>query len=248
MIGSFGLYGGLMLTLLGVLSVIVPLRFLGIRTRPLGGAVALMGLAVVVVAAAWPARETRVATARSRLDAFVPAYQFHEVHAVRVQAPPGRVFQAIKGVRANEILLFKTLMSIRRFGRRGPESILDASERLPLLEVAIRTSFLLLADEPPREMVVGTIVHAPPVLPGGQLTPDVFRTLTRPGFAKAAMNFHVEPAGPGASRVVTETRVFATDPTTVCRFAVYWRLIHPGSAIIRIMWLRAIKARAEATS
>jgi hypothetical protein len=29
------------------------------------------------------------------------------------------------------------------------------------------------------------------------------------------------------------------------QFAVYWRLIHPGSDIIRRMWLRAIKRRAE---
>jgi len=32
------------------------------------------------------------------------------------------------------------------------------------------------------------------------------------------------------------------------RFAAYWRVIYPGSALIRVMWLRAIKQRAEAAS
>jgi hypothetical protein len=39
--------------------------------------------------------------------------------------------------------------------------------------------------------------------------------------------------------------VFATDPASCRRFAVYWRVIYPGSALIRRMWLRAIRLRAE---
>jgi hypothetical protein len=40
------------------------------------------------------------------------------------------------------------------------------------------------------------------------------------------------------------THVFATD-TARRRFALYWRIIYPGSAFIRRMWLQAIKRRAE---
>ncbi|MFL6200136.1 MAG: hypothetical protein ACJ76J_13235 [Thermoanaerobaculia bacterium] len=29
------------------------------------------------------------------------------------------------------------------------------------------------------------------------------------------------------------------------RFAAYWRIIYPGSAFIRIMWLKAIRERAH---
>jgi hypothetical protein len=29
-------------------------------------------------------------------------------------------------------------------------------------------------------------------------------------------------------------------------FGAYWRVIYPGSSLIRYMWLRAIKKRAEA--
>jgi len=60
------------------------------------------------------------------------------------------------------------------------------------------------------------------------------------------MNFLVEPDGRGGSLLSTETRVFATDAVARRRFAVYWRVIYPGSALIRRMWLRAIRLRAEA--
>ena len=41
-----------------------------------------------------------------------------------------------------------------------------------------------------------------------------------------------------------ETRVFANSPEARGRFARYWRVIYPGSAIIRRMWLRAVRRRA----
>jgi hypothetical protein len=67
-----------------------------------------------------------------------------------------------------------------------------------------------------------------------------------PGFALAAMNFRVMPIAPQRSRLSTETRVFANSPGARRRFAVYWRVIYPGSALIRRMWLEAIARRAKA--
>jgi len=100
-----------------------------------------------------------------------------------------------------------------------------------------------LADDPPVEVVIGTVVVAPAGA-RGRLTRDVFQRTLPPGFALAAMNFRVIPDGPDASVVSTETRVFANSAGARRRFAVYWRLIYPGSAIIRRMWLRAIEQRA----
>ena len=59
------------------------------------------------------------------------------------------------------------------------------------------------------------------------------------------MNFLVTPADDGGSILTTETRVYANSPAALRRFGIYWRLIHPGSDIIRRMWLRAIALRAE---
>jgi hypothetical protein len=107
-----------------------------------------------------------------------------------------------------------------------------------------------LAEEPNREIVLGSLAAAPPGWrPSGKPTPDGFRalfvTINRPGFASATMNFRIEDVGSAACTLTTETRVYATDASTRRRFAPYWRVIYPGSALIRHMWLRAIAHRAE---
>lgn len=180
------------------------------------------------------------------IDEVVPAYQFGEHHEIRIAAPPQRVFAALKAVREREIRLFRLLTWLRspRLPWGGhPESILNPSPERPLLEVALRSGFVLLREEADREVVFGAVVccgvrHPP-------RTAEQFRALEG-SLARAVMNFHVEDAGGGSSRLVTQTRVAATDARAERVFARYWRLIWPGSALIRVMWLRAIKARAEA--
>ena len=231
--------------LLGLVSLIKPARFLGIRTRRRAGVCLAAGLLLVAAGWVFPIRETRITLAHTRLDQFAPVYQFGEFHETHTAAPCDRAYRAIRDVTAGEIRLFRTLIWIRRFGRSGPESILNAPERQPLLDVATRTSFIWLADEPAREIVVGTAVVVPPgYRPTHRPTPDDYKALHQPGFALAAMNFLLEDASPGC-RVSTETRVSTTDATTARRFALYWRVIYPGSALIRRMWLRAIRRRAE---
>jgi hypothetical protein len=244
MIAVWCVYGGAALALVGAISVLRPIRLLRISTRRRGGLIVAIGVVLAFVGFSFPAPEWRVAHLDTRLDEFVPVYQFDEEHEVHINAPPARVFAAVKAVTANEILLFRTLTWIRRFGRPGPESILNAPERLPILDVATRTGFLLLAEAPPREIVVGTIVIAPRGAHFAR-TPEAFKALDRAGFAKAGMNFLLEPEGDG-TRLTTATRVAATDLDARRRFAAYWRVIYPGSALIRRMWLRAVKRRAEA--
>ena len=156
----------------------------------------------------------------SRLDELVPEWQFRERHSIRVDATPDAIFEAIRSVRAEEILFLRTVLAIRRGFRGGKESILNPARNVPILDVATRTGFEYLANDPPREVVVGMYV-----------APSVF----------AAMNFLV--AGDGI--LSTETRVHAKNASARRRFALYWFAIRPGSGFIRRMWLRAIRTRAE---
>jgi len=237
---------GLLLVFLGFVSLLKPLKLLRIRSRARGALILLAGLLLTAAGMALPAPETRIAEPRTRLDQFVPVYQFAEFHSTSVASPRSQAYRAIKEVTANEIFLFRTLTWIRRFGRPGPESILSAPEHRPLLDVALHSGFMLLAEDPGHEIVIGTAVVAPPGWrPRGRPTPEGFQSLHEPGFALAAMNFRLEDAGPGACRITTETRVYATDAHARRRFASYWRVIYPGSALIRRMWLRAIRHRAE---
>jgi len=241
-------YFGLISIFFGVISLIKPLRFLGIPSRQRALLVAVCGFVVVIIGCVLPARETRVEPLRTRLDEFAPVYQFNEVHSIRISSSKEQVYKAIKSVTAEEILFFRTLVWLRRFGRPGPESILNPGKDMPLLEIATKTTFITLADEPNREIVVGTIVGAPSGWhrPSRSL-PEDFKAVKAPGFALAAMNFLIEDAGPGACTVTTETRVYATDAAARRRFAAYWRVIYPGSALIRRMWLRAIRKRTASS-
>jgi hypothetical protein len=243
MIESSIVYAGLMLAAAGVVLVVKPIRRLWVSTRSRGLVVAATGILLAGVGLILPASESRVTGVETRLDEFAPAWQFREFHTVRVAAPPSRVFEAITRVRADEIALFRTLTWIRRGGQPLPPSILNAGKRESLIDVAIRGGFVRLAEDAPCELVIGTIVMAPPGT-RGTLTPEVFQKELAPGFALATMNFLVAADGPGRSIVSTETRVCANSPSARRRFAAYWRVIHPGSALIRRMWLRAIARRA----
>jgi len=156
------------------------------------------------------------------LDGFMPRWQFRERHSIRIAAPPEAIFDAIRRVTAREIFLFRTLTFIRRLGRSAPESILNAPPDEPILEVATRTGFRYLANQPPREIVVGI-----------DIAPEIF----------AAMNFLID-----GSLLSTETRIVARTAKARRVFAAYWFVIRLGSGLIRRMWLRAIRKRAELSS
>lgn len=180
----------------------------------------------------------------SRLDEFAPEAQFEERHSLRIRATRSRIYRAIQEVTAGDIAWFRALTWIRRFGRKGGESILDPPPDEPVLAVATRTGFLLLAEQPEHELVIGSVVIIPPRV-RRPATPEQFKALAAPGIAKAVMNFRIDEGGDGSCVVSTETRVHATDEASRRRFRRYWLIIRPGSGFIRRMWLRAIRRRAE---
>lgn len=247
-------WAGAVAALVGAVNVAWPLRWLRVRRRRTGAFVLAAGIALAATGFLLPIREERVADARTRLDALVPAWQFAERHAIRIQAPPDRVYRAVKEVSADEIRLFRTLTWIRHPRwpwRQRPASLLAPPPGQPILGVALRSGFVQLADEPGRELVVGAVVCCSPadakrLLPRLRAEgPGAFTSLHEPGIATAGMNFALHEDGDGWTRLTTETRVHATDARASRLFATYWRIIYPGSALIRRSWLRAIKARAE---
>ena len=245
MLESLLLYAAAVVASLGSLSLFGGLG----RTERRRGVLALVaGLLLAAVALVLPAPLRRAARRRTRLDELVPLWQFSERHATRVRASPERVEAAVRAVTAGEVRLFRLLTALRnprRLWRRQPASLLAPPAGRPLLETALASGFVLLAEEPGRELVLGLVLVAPPTTLRENLTPSRFRDLAEPGYAKAALAFQIDDEGGGWTALVTETRVFATDPGTARRFALYWRAIYPGSALLRRTWLRAIRRRAE---
>ncbi len=182
------------------------------------------------------------------LDSFISRYDFHEFHEIQVPAPSYRVFGAIKECTLGELPVMRILMAVRLLpallrGKRG----LGLDGGPGFLQEFIDAGFLLLAEQPDRELVVGRIGQFWK-LTGGEYPrvtePDAFVGFECGGFAKAATNFILEAHRDGSTVVSTETRIAATDASAQRKFGAYWALIRPGSALIRREWLHAIKRRA----
>ncbi len=240
---SYLAWVGIAAVLAGLVSLARPLRFLGVRTRWHALAVALGGLGLAVAAVLWPARVTRPAQAHSRIDRFLAEYQFVEYHEARVRAPVEAVVEAVRQVSLTDMPAAVLLMRIRaaaggRFRGSPPDP-------RPLLETMLGpgSGFLALDLSDPSELVLGMVgfVHKPrpPVT-----TPEQFVAFTAPDGIRVAFNLRVVDEGGGVVRVSTETRSLANDDAAQRTFARYWRIIYPGSAIIRRVWLDAIVARA----
>ncbi len=182
------------------------------------------------------------------LDTVLPAYDVAEVHSVSVRASPERVFRAVHGVTPAEVPEFRLLMWMRAL----PSQVLARRRfrfmhHTPVLDQFLRAGFTVLAEERDHELVVGRIGQFWRLVRGSAVdvtTGREFVDFQQPGYAKAALNFSVQPEG-DRTRLRTETRVRATDPRSRTRFFRYWLLVGPGSGLIRRSWLRAIQRRAE---
>lgn len=187
-----------------------------------------------VAALYWPSPSERTARGKRLIDAALPRYEFYERHQTRICAPPERISAAVKQVSPDEIRWLGLLSWIR-----GIDSPLDAN-------------FVSLADTAD-EVVLGTggeFWRYQPVaeekLSDVKGDPAGFAVLDLGGRPKAVVNFAIGRAPFGCSMVTTETRIHVPDLAMRGKFAAYWRVIQPGSALLRRAWLDAIRRRAEA--
>ncbi len=234
---------GLAAAFLGLVVLLRPLPRLRLSPRRRGVSLIAAGLAVAVSAAHLPVRAPRIEGPAMVLDSIVPEYQFGEAHEIVVHASREAVWRAVNEVRAEEIRLFRTLTWLRSPHTGGaPPGILNPPAARPILETALQSGFVKLAEDPGREVVFGSIVCCGPR--NRVTSAEEYLALDAPDLARAVMNFHLADEG-GALRLRTQTRVHASSPLASRRFAAYWRVIYPGSAQLRRMWLEASRRRAE---
>jgi hypothetical protein len=188
----------------------------------------------------------RVAQHRTRLDDIMPEYQFRERHAQRIHARSEQVAQAIRQSTLGDLKSYVTLMRIRGTALRRPfydpgnfqnERVLDALS-------APGSGFITLGGTE-HEIVMGGVGNARAIRrPEVNNLPE-FAAYRQEGAVKVAFNLNVQDAGDGWSTISTETRILALDDFSRRIMGCYWRLIVPGSGLLRRQWLEGIKKRAE---
>lgn len=230
----------------GLLSLIYPLRFLDIRSRKFASLIVLIALVLAICTLLWPAPLITSTSGQSLLNEYMPIYEVNEFHTELVHASPQHVYNAMKETTFSEVKAFSTLMQLRRaaagkFTRVGNNDV-------PIFTLLSRpgSGFIQLAEDPGHEIVLGTAGRFWSLGAARSVqTREDFLAFNEPGSAKSVFNIRIEDMGKGWTRVTTETRALGNDPSARRKMAAYWRVIYPGSATIRRMWLRAIKTRAE---
>lgn len=180
--------------------------------------------------------------ASSLLAGLLPEFDHSSRRSIFVGASPETVFQALQGVRFQDLTVFGALLAVRSLGRSRP----PASE-LPVLAEMREADVVLVDERPPHEFaaaLMGPFWTQSPFLP----IPDRAAFAARPAtdIARTAFGFRLEPEA-GGTRLIAETRVQApTEPTARRTLGVYWRLIGVvGATIWSDQMLAATRRRAE---
>jgi hypothetical protein len=177
------------------------------------------------------------------LDDFLPVYEFSEHHELEIRAERPRIDRAMREVSLSEIPVARALWWLRRAGRGDP------SVRRPFLDSALPGT-VPLGDAPGEGIVIGLTGQFWHLRggrdPGRPRSALEFLAYDRPDVCKAVLDFRIDALGPGRCRLSTETRVHVADPAARRAFRRYWLVIRPFSGLTRILFLRAVRRRAQA--
>ena len=185
------------------------------------------------------------------IDRYMPAWDVRERHRIRVDAPPERVYAALRTTDLAAHPLARLLLALRAIpaaladGARGVRR-LSGSRTEPITLAAFeRRGFSVLEEDPPHELLIG--LEGAFWRPRGDLRPiqpGSFRVPVPPDLARATWNFRVEPEGLEGCVLSTETRVVA-GARARRSFGAYWLLVRPASGLIRRLMLRSLRREAE---
>jgi hypothetical protein len=178
------------------------------------------------------------------LDRFMPSYEVVERHHTQVGAPAAVTLDVAGTMELFQLPLVRAIF-------RGRELILgarpgDRPRRRGLLDEVQSLGWVVLAEVPGREIVVGSVTKPwEPNVTFRSLAPDEFAAFAEPGYVKIAWTLRADPISDRESIFRTETRVLATSPSARARFRRYWAFLSPGIVLIRWMSLAPLKAEAE---
>jgi hypothetical protein len=248
---SYFFWIGLILTVVGIISLIHPLAFLFVLNRTIAAVVVLVGILTCLISLFSPARLYHSKTDNQKIDALLPDYAFNEFHEVCINAPIDKVKQVLTVTGVKDIPVAHLLMSVRGIA----DEDVDLSDRASNNQVGAETIstpdfnfFVVSPDEWITVMILKSVIitnnsdkPAPPEIS----TLEQFEAFNDPGYIKVAVNFRFIRKSDDQTILTTETRNNGITLKDSRVFGIYWRIIYPGSAIIRRVWLDTIKKKAQ---
>ena len=185
------------------------------------------------------------------LDSWMPAYDVAARYVTQIAAPPAHVYATLLSTDFSRSPLVRALMGIRLLPAffRSPRSTWrrfagrHRPQRASLRDLE-HSDFVLLEEQPPKEIVLGITgrfwaLSATTM----RILPAQFRDPLPAGLAQAAWNFELT-ASPTGTSLSTETRVRCADEVTRRQFLRYWRIVSPGSGLIRHAILNQVRREA----
>jgi uncharacterized protein YndB with AHSA1/START domain len=185
----------------------------------------------------------------SVLDRYLPEFDVRERHTRVLRADPDAVRAAVLHTDLTTIPTVRALLVLRAFpGRVRVRLGGDAAPVPPPFTLADmpRAGWTALA-EGQDEIAFGTLTRPWKIGAEAPLKADreSFAAFSAPGYAKVAFSIRADPYDGCRTQMTTETRVTTTDPVSRRRFAAYWVVIGPFSALIRRLALRSIAMHVE---
>ena len=158
------------------------------------------------------------------IDRALPRWDERSSHSRQVAARPEQAWAVLRRMDLGGCLPLRGLLLCRGITAR------------PSLAGFQRFGFVLLDEREHEELLLGLIGRFW-TLGGGivKVSPAEFHTFQEPGHARVAWNFRVLDR---PTRIVTETRIQATDDEARAQFRRYWRFIHRFSGWTRVFMLR----------
>jgi len=159
----------------------------------------------------------------SGIDHWLPTFDVGERHEIAIALPAEQALRRALAAPAAPDRFVRLLFRLRGLQPDGSIADFMAANGFMMLEHTATT------------YVVGLVARRRRV---PLADPDAWRAAVRPRSVRIAADFRAEP-GLGGSRLITETRVAATDARTLLGFRLYWLIVGPFSKLIRRRWLRA---------
>jgi hypothetical protein len=198
------------------------------------------------------------ATDAMLLDRLLPEYDAARVDHRIVDGGQDAVYRAVMEadfVRAwKESPAVSVLFGVRQSLERVAATVRGRSAKPPdeigslrLADMPGHGDWVLLGEDPPREVAFGVIGH----FWSGETTWEQidaadFSAFDRPGYGKIACNFSLRPYGAERTLVSYEARTQATDDAARHGFLRYWRPLSPAIGVVMRSQLRVIADQAAA--